>query len=415
VASDAIQVDVLIFGGGVAGLWTLARLRALGFACLLVEKDALGAGQTIASQGIIHGGIKYALTGRASRASAAIAGMPAIWEACLAGRGEIDLRSARVLSERQYLWTTSGIGSRLVGAAVGRVVRTPVRRVRAAERPECFAGAGRGVDVYTVEERVLEPRSVVHALAETAGGEGIVRCGAWEVADDAIRLRGVMGDVLVRPRRVVLCAGEGNAALMEHLHAGTRSNGKHGVGQQVRPLHMVMARGDLPEVYGHCVGVADRPRLTITSQVDAEGRVVWYVGGEVAEAGVDRPAEEQIAAARGEIAACLGWVDLADTQWAAVRVNRAEGTIGGAGGKIERPDEPVIVDLGGEFGTIVAYPTKLAFSPLLAERVIELVRGTGGPASPARKPLGDAFTGFERPTIAPLPWERAGAGGVQWR
>jgi glycerol-3-phosphate dehydrogenase len=416
VASDELSIDVLIFGGGIAGLWTLARLRGEGYSCVLVERDALGGGQTIASQGIIHGGIKYALTGRASRASAAIAGMPGIWAACLSGTGEVDLRASRVLSERQYLWTTAGIGSRLVGAAVGRVIRTPVGRVAPGARPECFADASRGVDVYSVEERVLEPRSVVHALAEQAGG-AIVRCD-WSLDGGAVRLAGVLGEARVSPRWIVLCAGEGNAHLMDALKAGGRGNvGPRALGQQRRPLHMVMVRGDLPEVFGHCVGMTDRPRLTITSQIDAQGRTVWYVGGEVAEAGVAREAPDQIAAARREIGACMPWIDLSGTKWSSVRVNRAEGTIGEA--KNQRPDEPVVIDLGGEPGVIAAYPTKLAFAPMLAAKVVEAVRAEDHPPSLAAQPTGSgqghalekALAGFARPPIAALPWERE---GVVW-
>src|SRR5262245_41436193 len=96
----AAEVDVAVIGGGVAGLWCAAALGAAGYSCVLVERQALGAGQTIASQGIIHGGVKYALAGAASRASRAIAQMPETWRACLAGEGTMDLRGVRVLSPR---------------------------------------------------------------------------------------------------------------------------------------------------------------------------------------------------------------------------------------------------------------------------------------------------------------------------
>ena len=61
--SDILPLDVLIFGGGGAGLWLLDDLAARGYRVLLAEAGDLGAGQTIASQGIIHGGLKYALRG----------------------------------------------------------------------------------------------------------------------------------------------------------------------------------------------------------------------------------------------------------------------------------------------------------------------------------------------------------------
>ena len=56
-----MRLDVLVFGGGAAGLWCLDRLRRAGYHAILLESKAIGSGQTIQSQGIIHGGGKYAL------------------------------------------------------------------------------------------------------------------------------------------------------------------------------------------------------------------------------------------------------------------------------------------------------------------------------------------------------------------
>ena len=54
-----IKVDNLIIGGGVAALWLNAQARQAGLNTLLVAPD-LGGGQSLLSQGIIHGGTKYA-------------------------------------------------------------------------------------------------------------------------------------------------------------------------------------------------------------------------------------------------------------------------------------------------------------------------------------------------------------------
>jgi glycerol-3-phosphate dehydrogenase len=43
---QAVSVDVLIVGGGIAGLWTLAKLRHAGYRAVLIESEALGHGQT---------------------------------------------------------------------------------------------------------------------------------------------------------------------------------------------------------------------------------------------------------------------------------------------------------------------------------------------------------------------------------
>src|SRR5690606_1278294 len=98
---------------------------------MLVERHALGAGQTIASQGIIHGGLKYTLGGaggRGASAAGAMADMPGRWRACLTGGGggDPDLSGVEVLSSCQHLFTAPGFAARIAGAAASRVIRTEV-------------------------------------------------------------------------------------------------------------------------------------------------------------------------------------------------------------------------------------------------------------------------------------------------
>ena len=58
-----LDTDVVIFGGGCAGLWLLDELRRRGLRVVLLESGRLGGGQTTGSQGILHGGVKYLLKG----------------------------------------------------------------------------------------------------------------------------------------------------------------------------------------------------------------------------------------------------------------------------------------------------------------------------------------------------------------
>ncbi len=111
---EALKLDALIIGGGVAGLWLLNRLRNEGYQALLLEQEALGTGQTIASQGMIHGGIKYALGGKLTGASKAIADMPAHWQQCLEGEGDVDLQGCQLLSDSYYMWPRSSLRSVLM-------------------------------------------------------------------------------------------------------------------------------------------------------------------------------------------------------------------------------------------------------------------------------------------------------------
>ena len=66
----------IIVGGGISGLWLAAELKARNIPCCVIEKNALGQGQTLASQGMIHGGTKYALDGLLTKAPMKLAQCP---------------------------------------------------------------------------------------------------------------------------------------------------------------------------------------------------------------------------------------------------------------------------------------------------------------------------------------------------
>src|SRR5690349_3568480 len=121
---EAAEVDVAIFGGGIAGLWLLARLRSLGFDALLFEKNALGSGQTIASQGIIHSGVKYTFDGVNRPQTETLSSMPRLWLDCIAGRGEVDLRGTEILANHQLMFTTGGLINRMAGAVATKALRS---------------------------------------------------------------------------------------------------------------------------------------------------------------------------------------------------------------------------------------------------------------------------------------------------
>jgi glycine/D-amino acid oxidase-like deaminating enzyme len=433
-----VQVDVAILGGGVLGLWTLARLRSLGYSCVLLEAHTLGAAQSLASQGIIHGGIKYALSGAASKASRAIAEMPGIWRSCLRAEGVLDISGARVLAEHQHLWTAGGFGSRLVGLAASRVLRTGVERVDRPQRPPAFAGASRGTDVYSVEEPVLDTRSVLDALLQAAGGSdwtlqcaadgegngplprsrgiGMDRVAGFFSGDDP---RAALGDIEVRAARYVLTAGAGNDAILRRCGVSVDHANRWDARMQRRPLHMVLLREtqpsharELPDLFGHCVGggLSDKPRITITTARDAEGRKVWYIGGQISEEGVARERHDQVDAAKRELRECLPWLpwDRGGLEWATHRVDRAEGlTEDGS-----RPDEPVVVKVEN---MLVAWPTKLAFAPAAAEWIRKLLQEDGvtpgSTASPEQ--ARQALDGLPRPALGVPPWDDR-SGSVIW-
>lgn len=384
------ECDVLVFGGGIAGLWALDALRRAGHGALLVERDALGRGQTVPSQAIIHGGGKYALRGVSDlEAVKAIAGMPARWVACLEGRGEPDLSAARIVSRECLLWVpksgffgdlaAKGLMGIVVGA--GMLATKPVE-LGEEKWPEALRGTA--LKAWTMAEPVVDAAGVLGALAGRNAGH-LRRAARVEFRGAEVALD---GDV-VRPRAVVLAAGEGNEGLLGAM-------GEKPGRMQRRPLLMAMLRGALPDLWAHCV-VGGKTHLTVTTVRDREGRAVWQVGGEIAERGAGAT---DLAAFRAEAAAevrkffpGLPYARLEIATYAAVR---AEAATAGA----RRPSGVHVEKVRDNPLTLVAWPTKLALAPLLAD---ELVAQLG----PPRGTFDPALAAGEPPAVAPPPWEEA--------
>lgn len=386
--SQALSTDILIVGGGIAGLWLNVRLRRLGYATLLVEKERLGGGQSVKSQGIIHGGTKYALSGALTGSSEAIADMPGRWRAALAGSGELDLSGVRLLSEAHYLWSPGTLAGNLTSFFASKAMRGRVDQVKGAELPPALQDAKFKGKVYRLAELVLDVPSLISRLAEQAG-DGLLAGGHIEPLRENGELVGLAVDGRqVRARRIVLSAGQGNAGLLGAL-------GIEQPKQQLRPLHMVLVKAPtLKPLYAHCLGGGTKPRITVTTHPAADGQWVWYLGGDLAEAdGVARDEAAQIAFARRELAELLPWVDLSAAEWRTLRVDRAEPAQSG----LVRPDNAFLSE---QENLLVGWPTKLALAPDFADRVIAaLEREAIHPGSHPELPA------LPRPPVAQPLWE----------
>ena len=144
------EVDLVIVGGGIAGLWLANVLTDHGYQLLVLESNRLGGQQTLASQGVIHGGMKYALAGKPTGASQAISGMPERWRACLAGSGEIDLSTVSVLSNRYYLFAEASTLGRLTGFFASKSLRGRIDKLHPSDYPPVFRAPGFDGVVYAV-------------------------------------------------------------------------------------------------------------------------------------------------------------------------------------------------------------------------------------------------------------------------
>lgn len=407
-APNRIRLDAVILGGGVAGLWTLGELVRAGRSVVLIEADALGRGQTVGSQGILHGGLKYTLGGLLTDSARAIREMPAIWRRCLAGAAEPDLSRTQVRADYCHLWRTDTLRSRvgMIGAKVG--LRVAPVAVADVDRPEPLVDVAG--EVMRLDEQVVCPVSLLAALAGPHA-ERILRVPPSQIAIRSKKPGRFDGVILqdhatsrsieLEPRVVILAAGEGAAALRESL-------GLDAAVMQRRPVHMILARGDLPALNGHCVDGA-KTRVTITTARDSAGRAVWQIGGAVSETGVDMDERELIRFAQQEVRESLGGRFPWRAQWATYRLNKAEIATRGGG----RPDDAYVHREGD---VITVWPTKLALAPRAASLALAAINGTG-PFSSADSPRCEPVVGgsgdyhwtrgWPRPQVAPPPWEVA--------
>ncbi|MFN4312494.1 MAG: FAD-dependent oxidoreductase [Ferrovibrio sp.] len=385
------DVDVAILGGGIAGLWLLARLQAAGYSAVLLENDALGAGQTLASQGIIHGGLKYALDLKLGSASDALADMPARWRACLAGTGEVDLRGVPLAAERHLFWARKTLASRIAGFFGSRLVRGRVDALPADAWPAVLRDPEHVAAVYALDECVLDVPALLQALARPRQMQiKRIRGDVHVVPFDG----GVLvdcHDAFAQPRRLlagalISTAGAGNEGLLAQF-------GQPASAAQRRPLRMLMLDTAPGPLWAHCFDASDKPRVTITTHRQPDGGLIWYVGGQLAETGASQSDEALIAAAKAEFATLLPALDFSACRYATLFVDRAEGaTADGA-----KPDGPVLRRAAPHCW--LAWPTKLALAPQLADLVLaELPPPSGRSIDLSHWP-----TAF----VAPAPWEVA--------
>lgn len=393
-----MNTDVVIFGGGVAGLWLLDDLVREGRNAIVIETGRLGQGQTLASQGIVHGGFKYTLQGVWSKSAASIAELPAFWRRCLRGEQSPDLRAVERRAERCHLWRTDSWSAKLgmIGARFG--LKVAPQTISRDERPDVLANCPGQVAV--IDEPVLSPRSLIASLAaphrsrmfRVAADGGY----AFDLAEpgyiDAVHLiHPETGERLtVSPRKVVFTAGAGNAELRRLAGLTTER-------MQRRPLHMAVFRGPLPRLNGHCVDGA-HTRVTITSDIADNGETVWQLGGQIAEFGVELDSTELLRHARDEIIATLPGIDLSRVQGTTYRVDRAEGVT--ADGR--RPDG---VHLVTEGNTVIAWPTKLVLAPRLSVEIRQHLHATMTRRLPIDAPEPPpALPDWPRPDVADYPW-----------
>jgi glycine/D-amino acid oxidase-like deaminating enzyme len=394
MTTPKLHIDVAIIGGGIAGLWTLNQLRNRGYGAVLFEARALGSEQTMGSQGMIHGGIKYALGGALSGGSEAIASMPGVWRACLRGEGKVDLRGCRVLSEDFFLWSSGGLQSRLTSFLASKMLRGRVEKLSARDYPAPFRHPDFRGQVYRLVDLVLDMPSLVATLAGRHRDRiFLVDWHTAQLHNDNREATLELPGCTVVPRCLLLTAGTGNESLITRLD-GSKPE------MQRRPLQQVLVKHHYPErLYAHCMGGNPSPRLTISSHRAEDGQPVWYLGGDLATEGKEETADDLIRKAKAELDDLLPWIDFGPCEWRTLKLDRAEPKQS----VLTRPDRAYVGEVDSVDNALAAWPTKLTLSPDLADE-IELILANQQilpELDPDLSPLGD----LAEPPIAPTCWD----------
>jgi glycerol-3-phosphate dehydrogenase len=398
--STSTTVDIAIIGGGIGGLWLLNRLCNDGYNAVLFEQGDLGGAQTIASQGMIHGGIKYALGGALTGASEAIADMPDHWKRCLKGEGDVDLTQAKVLSEHFYMWSTQSITSKVTSFFASKVSRGRVDAVDKKNRPEVFQDKDFKGSLYKLVDLVLDVPSVVKALSDNCKGR--VFSIDWSLSQFQQDKTGAVAHlvasdgnstVTLNAQKFIFSAGEGNEQLCSLLKIKKPS-------MQRRPLKQVLVKHRFPyALYAHCMGANPSPRLTISSHITQDGKNVWYLGGDLATGGINTDDEALIQKAKAELSELFSWLDFSDSEWATLSINRAEPQQKG----LIKPDKAFAQTAKNCDNVIISWPTKLTLAPNMSDEVCAILAKDNIIAS--KDSNNEALSILQTPTIGIPCWE----------
>ena len=377
------KVDFAIIGGGVTGLWLNALLARTGFSTILIEKTALGMEQTLASQGMIHGGVKYSLSGLVNNHFDTLKGMPDRWMKCLSGDDSVDLRNVKILSPRYYMFSDESLSSKLVTFLGSLLLRGHVSPVKPANFPKAFSNPKFKGNLYELRDIVIDTRSLVENL--TREFETRIVKGNPEIVCKAGRISNLIigRKYRVKAEKYILAAGVGNQEIINAVEIPLE--------MQNRSLHQVVIRGkNLPDLFAHAVSIRDlsKPRITFTTHI-LEGYKYWYLGGELAESGVKRTSLDQIKFAKEELNNILPWIDFSECKFSTFRIDRAEP-------KSKKNLKPAKAFVQFYENTIVCWPTKLALTPQLGDDLLSNIF-----IKPNAEP--ELFQA-ERPEIGEIPW-----------
>ncbi|MBX7151877.1 FAD-dependent oxidoreductase [bacterium] len=385
--TNSFKCDAAIIGGGIAGLFILDRLKSEGYNAILLEKNSIGYGQTLASQGMIHSGIKYRLDGSDPEISKQLVEVSQRWTDFFSGSVQPDLSSSTVHSTKQYLWTKNVLLDKLALKVVPMFMNKGAHKLPEAEQPPAFKLCGYNNDVYEISETVMDVKSVCNYFFQKHFSSIY-----WGTADDFQlnsngSIRSIQTDnITIEAGAFFISSGSANETFGKTLKLLNIA--------QRRPLRQFMIRGKLPLLYGHCVTSQPKPLFSITSH-PYKNETIWYLGGNVAEpldgkGGYQTPTE--IFKLLFQV---FPFAKMMIDSWATYTIDRAEAKT--ADGRL--PNEPTLMH---HQNLALCWPTKLVYAPVLADHACNFMRKI---ASPSFQKTSQQLS-LNKPKLGEYPWEK---------
>ncbi len=368
--------DVVVIGGGLAGVWTHSLLKKAGYSCCLLEKKSIGGEQSLLSQGIIHKGMKYLLGKFLPDIAGNLWQTAELWDAALSGKGELNLSETEIYTEKQLIWQSQGFLASFFTKGSQKIFQSQVQKLAPLELPFWL---DKQKTAFWVKEKVINSHSLFQNFYSQQKEDyyGIDALKKIQIFNNSISLE--LGGVLLEAQKIILAAGRGNIALAEKLNIKQKI--------QLRPLKMLAVKftpakqrvggvknstnAENFKIYGHCIGQSAKPLFSISthsrkSHYGKNSELVYYLGGKIAEDGVGGSNEMLVAKAK-ELVAKNTKLKLEEAEWRCIKVDRAEPEQKKGG----LPDAAFAECFDK---AVLCFPVKLALVPQMALAIKNLLK-----------------------------------------
>tara|TARA_R110002124_G_scaffold279502_1_gene452104 strand:+ start:4094 stop:5314 length:1221 start_codon:yes stop_codon:yes gene_type:complete len=372
--SNTLNSDITIIGGGIAGLWICNTLKKLGFNTILIEKNSLCSFQTINSQGIIHGGIKYSLVGKISDTTSNIAQMTQDWDLCFSNniknqKNLLNLSNTKINSEHHDLcFPKSGL-FKVSSFITSKILSSKCQIIKKnhAEYQSSLNTLGFNGIVYRITEKVLDIKSLIQNLYHNIS-DNIVKLEDYKINYLNNKIENISfnfnnQNYIIKSKLYIFTSGQDNQEIINIANNLPK--------QQLRPLQMIFAKPDIDiNLFAHFINKeskTNKPFVTITTHKNINNKNILYFGGTVAESEyINIPKDQHIYNLQNKLKKIFPKIKFNNWQWDTAKINRAE-----AHQSFNKmPNKSFVVQKNN---VILGWPTKLTFAPSFADKILDII------------------------------------------